>query len=53
VEDYDRPTVNGIVKQMVAHGYKFSSLVLGIVTSVPFQMQEEKGQKLVSHDHHS
>ncbi len=53
VEDYDRPTVNGIVKQMAAHDYKFSSLVLGIVNSVPFQMQEEKGQKLVSHDHHS
>jgi hypothetical protein len=34
---YDRPVVNQIVGGLAANQYRFSSLVLGIVNSVPFQ----------------
>ncbi len=37
LEAYDRPVVNRIVAGMAADQYRFSSLVLGIVDSVPFQ----------------
>ncbi|HVX83276.1 MAG TPA: DUF1592 domain-containing protein [Phycisphaerae bacterium] len=37
VEYYDRPAVDKIVEQMEAHGDRFSSLIEGIVTSVPFE----------------
>jgi len=37
LESYDRPVVNQIVAGMAAEQYRFSSLVLGIVNSVPFQ----------------
>jgi hypothetical protein len=33
---FDQPTVRRIVRQAAPHGYRFSSLVLGIVTSMPF-----------------
>ena len=35
----DQPAVKQIVAAMAADDYKFSSLLLGIVNSVPFQMQ--------------
>jgi cytochrome c5 len=35
---YDRPTVNGINRDMAASGYRFQSLVFEIVHSAPFQM---------------
>jgi hypothetical protein len=34
---YDRPVVRGIVRQAAKHDYRFSSLIMGIVTSTPFQ----------------
>ena len=37
VEYYDMPFVRAIVKDAQRSGYKFSSLVLGIVKSAPFQ----------------
>jgi len=37
----DRPAVKQIVARMAADNYKFSSLLLGIVDSAPFQMQRE------------
>jgi hypothetical protein len=37
VEYYDMPYVRAIVNDAARHDYKFSSLVLGIVKSVPFQ----------------
>ena len=37
LESYDRPVVNQIVAGLAADQYRFSSLVLGIVNSVPFQ----------------
>jgi hypothetical protein len=37
----DQPAVQQIVSRMAAADYKFSSLLLGIVDSAPFQMQRE------------
>jgi hypothetical protein len=43
LEYYDMPTVRGIVREMAQNDYHFSSLVLGIVKSAPFQMRVKKG----------
>ena len=37
VEYYDAPAVRKIVRDAAPEGYRFSSLILGIVKSVPFQ----------------
>jgi len=37
----DQPAVKQIAARMAADNYKFSSLLLGIVNSAPFQMQRE------------
>lgn len=39
VEPYDAPAVRNIVQQTAADDYRFSSLILGIVRSTPFQMR--------------
>jgi hypothetical protein len=39
LEYYDAPAVRGIVHDAHDHDYRFSSLVLGIVNSSPFQMR--------------
>ncbi len=39
LERYDKPTVKKIAAQVAAHNYKFSSVVLEIVNSLPFQMR--------------
>jgi hypothetical protein len=39
VEYYDAPAVRRIVKDAGNDGYRFSSLILGIVKSAPFQMR--------------
>jgi hypothetical protein len=44
VEYYDMPAVRQIVREMAANDYRFSSLVLGIVKSAPFQMRVKKGE---------
>lgn len=41
LERRDRETVNAIANRVRRDGYRFSSLVLGIVQSAPFQMQKE------------
>ena len=54
LERYDRPTVQSIVRQISADDYHFSSLVLSIVNSMPFQMQNERtGKKAKNDDHHT
>ena len=40
VQYYDQPAVRAIVKESARNNYTFSSLVLGVVKSVPFQMRE-------------
>jgi len=48
VEYYDMPTVRGIAREAARNNYRFSSLLLGIVKSVPFQMKIKKAQELES-----
>jgi hypothetical protein len=40
LERYDRPTVTAITKRVAAADYRFSNLILEIVTSRPFQMRK-------------
>ena len=39
VEYYDMPAIRQIIREAAPEGYSLSSLVTGIVTSVPFQMR--------------
>jgi mono/diheme cytochrome c family protein len=39
VEHYDMPTIRQIVRDAARDNYRFSSLVMGIVKSAPFQMR--------------
>ena len=38
VESYDMPAVRKITRESAANDYRWSSVILGIVKSVPFQM---------------
>ena len=40
LEHYDMPAVRKIVQDARATNYRFSSIVLGVTRSVPFQMKE-------------
>ena len=40
IETYDRPVILKITSSLPANDYRFSSIVLGIVNSYPFQMQK-------------
>jgi hypothetical protein len=48
VEYADRPTVRTIASNAAAQNYRFSSVVLGIVTSAPFQMKKAAAEPLVA-----
>jgi mono/diheme cytochrome c family protein len=39
IERYDRPAIDKMMQQMTAGGNRFSTLVLAVVKSVPFDMQ--------------
>ena len=39
LEHYDMPTVRGITRDAAGEGYRMSSLILGVVRSVPFTMK--------------
>ena len=43
LESYDAPTVRHLVRALDRDGYRWSSLVMGIVTSPPFQMRSVSG----------
>ncbi len=43
VEFYDMPVVRGIVRDAAKNDYKFSSLIMSIVKSTPFQMRKSQG----------
>lgn len=45
LERYDTTTVNEISKQVAANNYRFSTLVLGVIDSKPFQMRSGEGAK--------
>jgi hypothetical protein len=40
IEPYDAPAIRQIVRDAKADEYRFSSLIEGIATSVPFQMRK-------------
>jgi hypothetical protein len=44
LEYYDMPTVRKIDQEAKSNGYRFSSLITGIVKSTPFQMKEKQSQ---------
>jgi hypothetical protein len=37
IEHYDAPAVRNVVRGAALHNYQFSSLIIEIVSSVPFQ----------------
>jgi cytochrome c553 len=41
LESYDQPAVRAIRRQAAGEDYRFSSMILGIVNSVPFQMRKQ------------
>jgi hypothetical protein len=41
LEYYDQPAVRAIRRQAAGEDYHFSSIILGIVNSVPFQMRKQ------------
>jgi hypothetical protein len=40
LESYDAPAVRGVVRDARANDYRFSSIIVGIVNSLPFQFRE-------------
>jgi hypothetical protein len=45
IERFDRPTMKTIENNLALHDYKFSALVMGIVTSLPFEMKHPQSYK--------
>ncbi|MCI0639696.1 MAG: DUF1592 domain-containing protein [Gemmataceae bacterium] len=41
-EDYDAPAIRKIVRAARANNYRFSSLIVGLATSAPFQMRKSQ-----------
>jgi hypothetical protein len=39
LEHYDAPAIRAVTRDAARSGYSFSTLILGIVQSVPFQMR--------------
>ncbi len=48
VDYYDMPTVRAIAREAERNDNRFSSLVLGIVKSAPFQMNVKPAEKLAA-----
>ncbi|HCC55747.1 MAG TPA: hypothetical protein DEQ47_00505 [Solibacterales bacterium] len=44
LERYDKPTVKSISSRLAKEDYKFSSLILDVVNSMPFQMRRGEGE---------
>jgi hypothetical protein len=42
IESYDMPAVRAIDREAARNNYRFSSILIGIVKSVPFQMKMKK-----------
>ncbi len=42
MESFDQPAIRGIVRDAEAGGYRWSSIIRGIVESVPFQMRRSE-----------
>ena len=48
IEAHDAPAVRGIVRNARSNEYRFSSIILGIVNSVPFQMRAKPDSDYVA-----
>ena len=48
IEHFDEPTIRSILRQSKEHDYSFSSLLVGIVKSVPFQMRRSVSASQIS-----
>jgi mono/diheme cytochrome c family protein len=48
IEYYDAPAVRGIVRQSAKEGFRFSSLVLGIVQSAPFERRRVESNEALA-----
>jgi hypothetical protein len=44
IEYYDEPSVRKILQEAAPNDYRWSSLVLGIIESTPFQMRRTREQ---------
>jgi hypothetical protein len=44
IQYYDQPAIRRIVREAAANNNTFASLVLGVVTSAPFQMRESQSE---------
>ena len=42
VEYYDRPAIRAIVREAASSDYRWSSLILGVARSLPFQMRRSE-----------
>jgi hypothetical protein len=42
VESFDAPAIRKIVRDARAKNYRFSSLILGIASSTPFQLRKSE-----------
>ena len=42
VESYDGPAIRKVVREALANEFRFSSLILGIAASTPFQMRRSR-----------
>jgi hypothetical protein len=51
VEYYDMPAIRAVVRDAARDNYRFSSIVMGIVKSAPFQMRKttEEVEKVSAH----
>ena len=47
-EYYDQPAIRKIAREAAANDYRWSSIILGIVKSIPFQMSAVKGAPATS-----
>ena len=45
MEPYDAPAVRRVIREAAANDFRFSSIVLGIAKSVPFQMRMKSNAK--------
>ena len=50
LEYYDRPAVEAACKELSANGLRFSTLIEGVVRSVPFQYRRGDGDPLLAGD---
>jgi len=48
VETYDAPAVRAVLRSARASGYRFSSIIIGIVNSTPFQMRAAQPARVLA-----